>query len=92
MLCAMIPHGVKCKVRGQRKKYHLNGVRWGELDYSTVTDSIRPHHLGHVTGVFRASDGKTFGLYVRTFAGEYITVQHDGVEGMKTENTKKKKG
>jgi hypothetical protein len=57
-----------------------------------MTDSIRPHHLGHVTGVFRSSDGKTFGLYVRTFAGEYITVPHDGVEGRKTENTKKKKG
>ena len=57
-----------------------------------MIDSIRPHHLGHVTGVFRAADGKTFGLYVRTFDGEYITVPHDGVEGRKTENTKKKKG
>jgi len=57
-----------------------------------LIDSIRPHHLGHVTGVFRAADGKTFGLYVRTFDGEYITVPHDGVEGRKTENTKKKKG
>ena len=56
-----------------------------------MTDSIRPHHLGHVTGTFRSSDGKTFGLYVRTFAGEYITVPHDGVEGVKTKDTPRKK-
>lgn len=56
-----------------------------------MTDSIRPHHLGHVTGVFRLADGKTFGLYVRTFDGEYITVPHDGVEGVKTKDTDRKK-
>jgi hypothetical protein len=48
MLCAMIPHGVKCKVRGQRKKYHLNGVRWGKaviVDSSSVTHYAELHNL-----------------------------------------------
>ena len=48
MLCAMIPHGVKCKVRGQRKKYYLNGVRWNKaviVDSSSVTHYAELHNL-----------------------------------------------
>lgn len=30
ILCAYLPHDAQCKLRGSRKKYSLNGIRWGK--------------------------------------------------------------